>query len=101
MTKKQRLSVTVDPDLLQAAERATAEGRATTLSAWVNDALRMKVEHERRLSALSEYIEAYEARHGEITSEEMALAARRARARAIVVRESGSGRRVRRRRAAG
>jgi metal-responsive CopG/Arc/MetJ family transcriptional regulator len=91
MTTKRRLSVTVDPDLLQAAEKAITEGKAATLSAWVNDALRAKIEHDRQLTALSEYIEEYEAHHGEITGEEMSRAARSARSRAIVVQGSGRG----------
>ena len=87
MTLRQRLSASVDASLLSAAEDAVARGRAPTLSAWVNDALRLKLEHERRLEALAAYISAYEARHGEITSEEIARAQRNARARAIIVRK--------------
>ncbi len=99
MTTKRRLSVTVDPDLLKAAEKAITEGKAATLSAWVNEALRAKIERDRQLAALSEYIAEYEARRGEITGEEMSRAVRRARSRAVVVR--GSGRESRRRRKAG
>jgi metal-responsive CopG/Arc/MetJ family transcriptional regulator len=99
MRTKRRLSVTVDSDLLRAAEKAITEGKAATLSAWVNEALRAKIEHDRQLTALSEYIAEYEARRGEITGEEMSRAVRRARSRAVVVR--GSGRESRRRRKAG
>ena len=49
MTLRQRLSASVDATLLAAAEAAVARGRAPTLSAWVNDALRLKLEQERRL----------------------------------------------------
>lgn len=45
----------------------------------------LRAEHERRLEAMAEFIAAYEAAHGEITTEEMAAAEKRARARAIVV----------------
>lgn len=38
------------------------------------------------MRALDEFLEAYEAKHGEITEQEMQEAARRARARAVVVR---------------
>lgn len=52
----------------------------------MNDALRLKAEHDRRLRAVDEFIAAYEAEHGEITDEQMEAAYRRAKARAIVVR---------------
>lgn len=56
------------------------------MSAWVNDALRMKAEHERQLRGLNDFIAAYEAEHGVITDEEMDEVDRRFRAKAIVVR---------------
>ncbi|GAB4199137.1 MAG: hypothetical protein OHK0013_09020 [Sandaracinaceae bacterium] len=86
MASKGRLSASVDPDLLRAAEASVARGRARNVSAWVNDALRMKLDEERRLDALAAFLETYEAEHGEITEVEQAEALRRARARAIVVR---------------
>lgn len=84
--KKQRLSASVDADLVHAAEAAVAAGQTETVSAWVNEALRLKLEHDRRLLALAKYIKQYESEHGEITPEEMRSAARRARARATPVR---------------
>ena len=54
--------------------------------AYVNDALRLKAEHDRRLRGIDDFIAAYEAEHGEITEEEMEAAYRRAKARAVVVR---------------
>jgi len=48
--------------------------------------LRLKVELDRRLRALDDFIASYETDHGEITADEMAAAVRRARERAIVVR---------------
>jgi Arc/MetJ-type ribon-helix-helix transcriptional regulator len=86
MSTKQRLSASVDAELLAAAQQAVAEGRAENVSAWVNDALRLKTDHDRRLQALDEFLTAYEAEHGEITEEEMRDATRRARERAIIVR---------------
>ncbi len=59
----------------------------------MNDALRLKVEHERRLRGIDDFIAAYEAEYGEITDEEMDAAYRAARA--IVVRGgeiAGTGR---------
>ena len=84
---KQRLSASVDAELIVAAEDAVARGRSESVSAWVNDALRLKFDHERRLEALAEFVAGYEAENGEITSDEMRLAVRRARSRAIPVRE--------------
>ena len=52
----------------------------------LNDALRLKLEQDRRLEALGAFVHAYEAEHGEITPDEMRDAARRARGRAIPVR---------------
>jgi hypothetical protein len=86
MTGKGRLSASVDRELLEAGNAAVAEGRAESLSAWVNDALHLKAEHDRRMLALDEFLAAYEAAHGEITEDEMKDAARRARGRATVVR---------------
>jgi Arc/MetJ-type ribon-helix-helix transcriptional regulator len=86
MTAKRRLSATVDAELIEAGQAAVAAGDAENVSAWVNDALRLKLEHDRRIRALDEFITAYESKHGEITEQEMAAAARRARERAVVVR---------------
>ena len=86
MTPRQRLSATVEHELLEAGRAAVAEGRAESLSAWVNDGLRRQADHDRRMRALDEFLEAYEVEHGEITEEEVQAASRRARARADVVR---------------
>lgn len=86
MTNRQRLSATVEANVLSAAKRAVAEGRAGSLSAWVNEALKRQAEHDRRMKALAAFIREYEAEHGVITDEEMREARRHFRARAIVVR---------------
>jgi Arc/MetJ-type ribon-helix-helix transcriptional regulator len=87
MSAKERLSASVDADLVAVAQEAVAAGRAESVSAWVNDALRLKAAHDRRLRALDEFVAAFEAEHGEITGPEMSEAARRARGRAVVVRD--------------
>src|SRR5215470_11931435 len=79
MSVKERLSASVDADLVAAAQEAVAQGRAESVSAWVNEALRLKAEHDQRLRALEEFVTAFEAEHGEITEAEMREAARRAR----------------------
>lgn len=100
MIVKRRLSASVDAAVLAAAEAAVSEGRATNVSAWVNEALHRQVEHDGRMRALDAFLQSYEAKHGVITDEEMHEAARRARARAVVVRgkkSSSAKRRVQRR----
>jgi len=86
MTPKTRLSASVDVDLVAAAHRAVAAGRAPSLSAWVSDALQLKLDHDRRMTALDEFLDRYESEHGEITEQEMDEAARRMRSQAVVVR---------------
>ena len=86
MTTKRRLSASVDAELVVVAQEAVNGGHAESISAWVNDALRLKADHDRRLQALDHFLAAYEAEHGEITDDEMRGAARQARERAIVVR---------------
>src|SRR3954452_11833772 len=87
---KQRLSVSVDADLVEAADQAVKRGRTESVSAWVNDALRAKLDQDRRLEALANFIALYESEHGEITPEEIRLAARQARSSALPVRGSVS-----------
>src|SRR5712692_9212552 len=91
MSGKERLSESVDADLVSVAQQAIAQGQAESVSAWVNDALRLKADCDRRLRALDDFISAYEAEHGEISEQEMRDTARRARARAVVVRGGGGG----------
>jgi hypothetical protein len=86
VSHKQRLSASVDADLMRAGQEIVAAGRAESLSAWVNAALRAEVERDRRRQALSEFVETFEAEHGEITASEILAAGRSARQRAVVVR---------------
>ena len=88
---KQRLSASVDADLIGAAEAAAKRGEVANVSAWVNDAMRLKLEHDHRLQALAQFVEEYEEEFGEITAAEMESAEREARARAVVVRGSRAG----------
>lgn len=78
--------MTVDPELVEAGNRAVAAGRAGSLSAWVNEALAVRVERDRRLEALAGAIAGYESDHGEITVAEMAAQERSDREAAVVVR---------------
>lgn len=91
MSEKQRLSASIDRDLIAAAERAARRGEVPTVSAWVNDAMRLKLEHDRRLQALAAFIADFEAEHGTITDEEGEAATREAKRRAIPVRGLRAG----------
>ena len=86
MSTKQRLSASVDAELIEAVQNAVAQGRFDSVSAWVNDALRLKLAHDRRLDALRDFIAGYESDQGEITFAEIEMARRRAGADAIPVR---------------
>ena len=83
--------MTVDPDLVEAASRAVADGRADSLSGWVSAALAEKMERDRKLGNLLAAIADYEAEFGEITAEEMVAQARADREDAVVVRSRGTG----------
>jgi nucleotide-binding universal stress UspA family protein len=89
---KERLTVTVDPEFVEAGNDAVAEGRAESLSAWVNAALAERVAKERRLVALARAVTEYEERFGLISAQELADQARADRESAIVLRGSRAGR---------
>jgi hypothetical protein len=98
---KARLTVTVDPHLIGAGTAAVAEGRADSLSSWVNLALADRAARDRRLRALADAVAAYERKFGSITADELAVQERADRAAARVVRGARPARarvhRVRRR----
>lgn len=89
--KKHRLTVTVDPELIDAGNRAVAGGEADSLSGWVSAALAEKVHRDRQLEHLRAAIADYEAEFGEITTEELVAGRRADREDAVVVRGSGQG----------
>ena len=86
MPHKERLTVTVDSELIEAANEAVAEGRASSLSGWVNLALTEHAAKERRLRGLAEAVAAYEEEFGEITAAELAAQARADLRHGIAVR---------------
>lgn len=90
MTRKQRLTVTVDPDLVEAGNRAVAAGRAQSLSAWVSSALAEQAGRDRKLEELRAAISDYEAEFGEITPDEIASQRRTDREEAVVARGRGA-----------
>jgi len=83
--------VTVDPELIEAGNRAVASGEADSLSGWVSAALSDRVRRDRKLESLRAAIADYEAEYGEITKAELAAQRRADREDAVVVRGRGSG----------
>lgn len=98
--RKERMTVTVDRALVEAANEAVAAGRAASVSTWVNAALAERVAKERHLRALAEAIASYEAEFGEMSEAEMIAQQRRDRANAVSVRAPRRTRARNRRRAA-
>ena len=93
--RKERLTVTVDAELLVAGNRAVKAGRAESLSGWINEALVEREARDRRLHAMAEAVAAYEAEFGVISSEELAAQARADERAAVIVRgprSAGRGR---------
>lgn len=85
--RKTRLTVTVDADLVAAANAAVARGESDSVSAYVNKALSVASARERRLAKAREAVAMYEAEFGEITEAEMAAQHEADRAIAIRVRD--------------
>jgi hypothetical protein len=86
MARKERMTVTVDAELVEAGNRAVKAGRADSLSSWVNDALVEREARERRLRGMAEAIAAYEREHGVITEDELLAQERADQKAALVVR---------------
>ena len=86
MTRRERLTVTVDPALIRVGQAAVASGRAESVSAWVNLALAERAAKERRLAAMGAAIAAYEVEASSISAEELSAQAHADRESAIVVR---------------
>lgn len=85
MDRKVRMTVTVDPELLEAGRRAVAAGVAPSLSAWVSRALEAQAREEQRRDALRRAIDAYEEEFGRFTPEELEAQRLADRANALVV----------------
>lgn len=83
---KQRLTVTVDPELIEAGHRAVRSGEAESVSGWVSAALTDRIRRDQKLSLLAAAITDFEHEFGEITDEEIALQRRADRSDATVVR---------------
>ena len=67
--KVAKLSISFDSDLGDAV-RGAANHKGSSLSAWLADAAAAKL----RAEALADYLEHWEAEHGELTADELARA---------------------------
>lgn len=86
MTAKERLTITVSPELVNAGQRAVEAGKADSVSAWVSAALTEKVDRDNKLASLAAAIADFEAEYGEISADEIATQQREDRSTATVVR---------------
>lgn len=84
--RKRRLTVTVDPELIEAGQRAVESGQAESVSGWVSAALEDKIRRDRKLALLAAAVADYEKEYGEISAEEIARQRRADRQDASVVR---------------
>ena len=85
--RKERITVTVDRSLVDAANQAVASGQASSVSTWVSGALAERVAKERHLRALAEAVAGYEAEFGVISEADMIARERADRRSAVAVRE--------------
>jgi hypothetical protein len=69
-----KVTVSLDPVVAEQARRDVAEGRAKSLSAWLNDAGRARVEGEDLAHVLADL---FEATGGPVTEDELARARQR------------------------
>lgn len=84
--KKHRLTVTLDPELVEAGQRAVESGQAESVSGWVSAALEEKIRRDRKLALLAAAVANYENEFGEISTEEIMAQRRVDRQDATVVR---------------
>lgn len=82
MTKR-RISVSIDAELLAAAETTARRRRPANLSAWMSEAIQRQLEHEHRMEALDGFLAEFEKKFGAISSKDIAEASRWARSRAL------------------
>lgn len=85
-SRKQRLTVTVDPAFVEAGQRAVAAGQADSVSGWVSAALEDRIVRDRKLALLAAAVADYEDEFGEITVDEITRQRRTDREDARVVR---------------
>lgn len=89
---KQRVTITIELDLLEGAQDAVNQGRCRSLSQWIGEAIADQLDKERRLALLAELIAEYEEEHGVITEEEVEERIRKDKEEAAVHRAKAQAR---------
>ena len=84
--QKQRVTVTVDEELLQEASTAVSEGRSRSVSEWIGEAMAQRRDRDQRLAVLRRLVSEYEAEHGVISDDEIEEQAQRDRDAAASLR---------------
>ena len=69
---KERVTITVEIDLLNHAKSAVQSGACRSVSEWIGQAMAEQLAKDARLVALDELIAEFEAEYGPITDEEIA-----------------------------
>jgi Arc/MetJ-type ribon-helix-helix transcriptional regulator len=85
-SRKERMTVTVDRALVEAANEAVASGRASSISTWVNTALTERAAKDRYLRAMADAVAEYEAEFGEISEAELVAQQHRLRRTSVADR---------------
>lgn len=84
--RKARVTVTVDAQLVDAAQRAVQSGQAESISGWVSAALEDKIRRDAKLALLAAAVADYEREFGAISPEEIRAQRRADRRDAVIVR---------------
>lgn len=83
---KARVTVTLDPELVEAGNAAVRAGRAASLSEWINGALLAETTEARRQRAARRAVVAYARAFGTLTLAEIEMQVDVLRQRAVRVR---------------
>ncbi|MYH95350.1 MAG: hypothetical protein F4129_02460 [Acidimicrobiia bacterium] len=86
---KERVTITVEVDLLNHAKSVVQAGICRSVSEWIGQAMAEQLAKDDRLAALDEWIAEFEAEHGPITDEEIAEQRQRDREAAAFWRQEG------------
>ena len=89
---KQRVTISIELDLLEEAQAAVSNGQCRSLSQWIGEAVAEQLDKERRLALMAEMIAEYEAEHGVITEEDMEEQIRRDKEAAAAIRAKAKAR---------
>ncbi|MYE73248.1 MAG: hypothetical protein F4240_08185 [Acidimicrobiia bacterium] len=86
---KERITITVELDLLNHAKSAVQAGVCRSVSEWISQAMAEQLARDDRLVALDELIAEFEALHGPVTDEDIAEQRQRDREAAAYWRQKG------------